>query len=81
MKFLGNTHLIILITLLFSACSEQSTEEALTSTDNLIHAVEANAKIAPAKAMEEMKLEVEETADKITDEISLATPNDSTATK
>lgn len=79
MKYLVNTLLIILVTLFFAACSEQPSEEVLTSKENLIDAVEANAEIAPAKAMEEMKLEVEETADEITEEIPLVAPEDTIA--
>lgn len=81
MKYLVNTLLITLVTLLYTACSEQSSEEALTSKEDLIDAVEANAEIALAKAMEEMKLEVEETADEITEEIPLVAPEDTTASE
>ncbi len=81
MKYLVNTFLIILLTLFFTACSEQPSEDVLTSKENLIDAVEANAEIAPAKAMEEMKLEVEETADEITEEISLVAPDQTTASE
>ena len=81
MKYLVNTFLIILFTFFYTACSEQTSEEVLNSKENLIDAVEANAEIAPAKAMEEMKLEVEETADEITEEIPLVAPEQTSASE
>jgi hypothetical protein len=51
------------------------------SRENLIDAVEANAEIAPARAIEEMKLEVEETADEITEEIPLVANEQSDVSK
>ncbi len=76
MKYLFNTFLILLLTIFFTACSEQTIEETSAAEKDLIDAVEANAEIAPAKAMQEMKLEVEETADEMTEEISLVAPDE-----
>lgn len=81
MKYSVKTLLIILVTLFYTACSEQTSEEALTNKENLIDAVEANAEIAPAEAMKEMKLEVEETADEITEEIPLVAPDDTSTSE
>jgi outer membrane lipopolysaccharide assembly protein LptE/RlpB len=81
MRYSVNTLLIILFTLILTACSQQPSEEASMSKENLIDAVEANAEIAPAKAMEEMKLEVEETADEITEEIPLVAPDQTSASE
>ncbi|MFV1922988.1 MAG: hypothetical protein ACMZ63_10330 [Methylotenera sp.] len=78
MKFLVRTLLTILLTLICTACSEPPAEDTLSSNEDLIEAVEANAEIAPAEAMQEMKLEVEETADEIIEEIPLVTPEHTT---
>lgn len=70
MKYLvRTTFFAILLTFIFTACSEQPSEKTSISKEDLIDAVEANAELAPAVAIENMKQEVKETADEITEEI------------
>lgn len=72
MKYLvRTTFFAILLTSIFTACSEQPSEKTSISKEDLIDAVEANAELAPAEAIENMKQEVKETADEITEEIPL----------